>query len=82
MYQWSVINVKVTGFVLYLNSTKPLPYTLANEYPTREEINQKTGPVRGYCIAYDALFIMYLLTTPLLDPHNEIPYIRTSLYLC
>ena len=47
MFQWSVINVKVTGFFNVLNSTMPLTCTLANAYPSSDEISWKNGPVQG-----------------------------------
>ena len=38
-----------------LNATIPLTSTLANEYPSSNEISKKKGTVRGDCIACDAL---------------------------
>ena len=40
-----------------LNSTMPLTCTLANEYPSSDEISKKNDPVQGDCIACDALFV-------------------------
>ena len=49
-------------FVKCLNATIPLTCTLANEYPSSNEISKKNGTVRGDCIACYALFTMkYLL---------------------
>ena len=60
MLYWSVINVKVTVFVFKcLNSTIPLTCTLANEYPSSDEISKKKGPVRGDCIACDAFSFFF-----------------------
>ena len=45
-----------------LNATIPLTCTLANEYPSSNEIRKKNGTVRGDCIACDALFsILFLI---------------------
>ena len=44
-------------FFKCLNATIPLTGTLANEYPSSNEISKKNGTVRGDCIACDALFI-------------------------
>ena len=38
-----------------LNATIPLTCTLANEYPSSNEISKKNSMVRGGCIACDAL---------------------------
>ena len=43
-------------FFKCLNATILLTYTLANEYPSSDEISKKNGMVRGGCIACDALF--------------------------
>ena len=43
-------------FFKCLNATIPLTCTLANEYPSSNEISKKNGTVRGDCIACDALF--------------------------
>ena len=50
-------------FFLCLNATIPLTSTLGNEYPSSNETSKKNGTVRGYCIACDALFYNYSLTT-------------------
>ena len=47
-------------FVLFfkcLNATMFLICTLANEYPSSNEISKKNGMVRGDCIACNALFL-------------------------
>ena len=41
-----------------LNSKTPLICTLANEYPSSYEISKKNGPVKGDCIACNALLIL------------------------
>ena len=51
-----MIDVKVKDF-LCLNARIPLTCTLANEYPSSNEISKKNGTVRGVCIACDALFV-------------------------
>ena len=43
-------------FFKCVNATIPLTCTLANEYPSSNEISKKNGTVRGDCIACDALF--------------------------
>ena len=45
-------------FLKCLNGTIPLTCTLANDYPSNNEISKKNGAVRGDCIACDALFIL------------------------
>ena len=45
-------------FFKCLNATIPLTCTLANEYPSSNEISKKNGTVRGDCIACDALFLI------------------------
>ena len=45
---------------LCLNATIPLTCTLANEYPSSNEISKKNGAVRGDCIACDALLRLSL----------------------
>ena len=50
-----MIDVKVKVFFKCLNATIPLTCTLANEYPSSNEISKKNGTVRGDCIACDAL---------------------------
>ena len=44
-------------FFKYLNAKIPLTYTLANEYPSSNEISKKNGTVQGDCIACDALLV-------------------------
>ena len=50
-------------FFKCLNSTKPLTCTLANEYPSSNEISKKNGTVRGNCIACNALSSLVPRTT-------------------
>ena len=45
-------------FFKCLNATIPLTCTLANEYPSSNEISKKNGTVQGDCIACDALFLI------------------------
>ena len=42
-------------FFLCLNATLSLTCTLANEYPSSNEMSKKNSTVRGDCIACDAL---------------------------
>ena len=41
-------------FCKCLNATIPVTCTLANEYPSSNEVSKKNGTVRGDCIACDA----------------------------
>ena len=52
-----MIDVKVTVFFKCLNVTIPLTCTLANEYPSSNEISKKNSTVRGDRIACDALLL-------------------------
>ena len=49
------------SFFKCLNATISLTCTLANEYPSSNEISKKNGAVRGDCIACDALYDITLL---------------------
>ena len=55
-----MIEVKVTVFLKCLNATIPLTWSLANEYPSSNEISKKNSMVRGDCIACDALLSQFL----------------------
>ena len=46
-------------FFKCLNATIPLTCTLANEYPSNNEINKKNSTVRGDCIVCHAFFSHY-----------------------
>ena len=46
-------------FLKCLNATIPLTCTLANEYPSSNEIRKKNGTVRGDRIACAALLYIY-----------------------
>ena len=48
-------------FFKCLNATIPLTFTLANEYPSSDEISKKNSTVPGDCIACDALFILKMV---------------------
>ena len=56
-------DVKVILFKC-LTATIPLTCTLANEYPSSNEISKKNGTLRGDCIACDAL-LTYVFCCPL-----------------
>ena len=58
-----MIDVKVTFFFFKcLNATIPVTCTLANEYPSRNEINKKNGTVQGdFIAAWDAWFDIWTL---------------------
>ena len=45
-------------FFKCLNATIPLTCTLANDYPSSNEISKKNGTVGGDCMVCDALFIL------------------------
>ena len=48
-------------FFKCLNATIPLKCTLANEYPSSNEISKKNSTVQGDCIACTALLLLRLL---------------------
>ena len=48
-------------FFKCLNATISLTCTLANEYPSSNEISKKNGTVRGDCIACDALLVFLIV---------------------
>ena len=58
MFKRSMIDVNVTVFFKCSNAAIPLTCTLANVYPSSNEISKKNGTVRGDCIACGALLLL------------------------
>ena len=84
MFQWSMINVKVTVVVFKcLNSTIPLICALANEYPSSDRIS-KNGPCEGikslampcytlgYVVSQRLRSVFFYLCTPILNYNEDI----------
>lgn len=67
MFQWPVGLLFLSRLqLLFLNIKfqNAFTCTLANDYPLSDEISDKNGPVRGDCIACDALFRLNAMLQP------------------
>ena len=51
------------ALIFLFNSPIPFTCTKANEYPFSNEICKKNGLIQGDCIAWDALFSIFLHET-------------------
>lgn len=74
MFQWPVGLLFMSRLQLLFLNVKfhnAFTCTLANDYPLSDEISDKNGPVRGDCIACDALFRLNAMQDyGAVQPHN------------